>query len=133
MEKFLRYYQTVYLEQTYTRLLNLADNHYWHYFNEHYFSNLKMWHIFTIFVFGYFIYSASKLFHCLRRWKFKTISILILNVTLFSILFTYICTDSTQYFLHAFLKYIQNNVEYLIQNTIHLAIQIYHSMLVLIF
>ena len=38
-----------------------------------------------------------------------------------------------QYFLHAFLKCLQNNLEYLIQNTIHQAIQIYHSMLKLLF
>ena len=58
---------------------------------------------------------------------------LLLNVTLFSIFFTYICTDGYQYLLHAFLQSIQNNLECLIQNTIHLAIQIYHSMLVQIF
>ena len=38
-----------------------------------------------------------------------------------------------QYFLHVILKCIQNNIEYLIRNTIHQAIQIYHSMLVLKF
>ena len=37
-----------------------------------------------------------------------------------------------QYFLHAFLKYTENNLEYLIQNINHLVIQIYHSMLVMI-
>ena len=34
-----------------------------------------------------------------------------------------------QYFLHAFLKYTQNSLEYLKQNMIHLEIQIYHTML----
>ena len=33
LEKFLINYQTVYLEQTCTRLLYLADNHYWQYYN----------------------------------------------------------------------------------------------------
>ena len=34
---------------------------------------------------------------------------LILNLTLFSILFTYISTDGLKYHLHVFLKYTQNN------------------------
>ena len=34
LEKFLIDYQIVYLEQTYIRLLNLADNHYWQYYRE---------------------------------------------------------------------------------------------------
>ena len=34
-----------------------------------------------------------------------------------------------QYFLHVFLKYTQNNLEYPILNMIHQAIQIHHSML----
>ena len=38
-----------------------------------------------------------------------------------------------KYFLHAFLKCIQNNLEYLMQKMIHEVIQIYHSMLELIF
>ena len=38
-----------------------------------------------------------------------------------------------QYFLHAFLKYTQNDIEYLIQNSIHQAIKTYHSMLELSF
>ena len=38
-----------------------------------------------------------------------------------------------QYFLLAFLKYTQNNLEYLIQNMIHQAMQTYHSILELIF
>ena len=38
-----------------------------------------------------------------------------------------------QYFLYAFLKYVQNNLAYLIQNMIHPLIRIYHSILVLIF
>ena len=58
---------------------------------------------------------------------------LILNVTLFSILFTYISTDGLLIFLHDFLKYTQNSLEYLIQNTIHQLVQIYHSMSAQIF
>ena len=38
-----------------------------------------------------------------------------------------------QYFLHDFLKYTENNLEYLIQNKTHQAIQTYNSMLELIF
>ena len=38
-----------------------------------------------------------------------------------------------QYFHHAFLKYTQNNLEYLIQNMTYLKIQINHSMLELMF
>ena len=38
-----------------------------------------------------------------------------------------------QYLLHDFLKYTQNNLEYLIQNMIHQALQIYRSKLELIF
>ena len=38
-----------------------------------------------------------------------------------------------QYFLHAFLKYAQNNLEYLIQNMSHPVIQIYHSIMKMIF
>ena len=34
LEKFLINYETVYLEQWCTRLLNLVDNHYWQYCNE---------------------------------------------------------------------------------------------------
>ena len=57
-----------------------------------------------------------------------------LNVILFSILFTYIFTDVLSISSPCFvLKYTQNNLEYLIQNSIHLVIQIYHSMLLLIF
>ena len=48
-------------------------------------------------------------------------------------LLSYILTDDYQYFLHAFLKCIQNNLEYLIQNMIHQVIQIYHYMLEEIF
>ena len=46
---------------------------------------------------------------------------------------THIFTDGLSIFSLCFFKYTQNNPEYLIQNTIHQAIQIYHSMLVLIF
>ena len=38
-----------------------------------------------------------------------------------------------QYFLHAFLKYTENNLEYLTQNMSHPVIQNYCSMLVLVF
>ena len=38
-----------------------------------------------------------------------------------------------KYFSHAFLKYYQNSLEYLIQNMIHQVIQVYHSMLELTF
>ena len=59
---------------------------------------------------------------------------LILNVTLLSIIFTYICTDGLSISSPCFfLKYTQNNVEYLIQNTIHLVIQVHHAMLAHIF
>ena len=44
---------------------------------------------------------------------------LILNLALFSILFTYICTDGSSVFSSSFEKCIQNSIEYLIQNTIH--------------
>ena len=37
-----------------------------------------------------------------------------------------------QYFLHAFLKYTQNNLEYLVQNMIHQVIEIYYSTPVLL-
>ena len=57
---------------------------------------------------------------------------LILNVILFSILFVYILMDY-QYSVHAFLKCIQNNIEYLRQNMIHQVIEIYHFMLEQIF
>ena len=33
LEKFLRNYQKIYLEQTYIILLNLIDNHYQQYYN----------------------------------------------------------------------------------------------------
>ena len=58
---------------------------------------------------------------------------LISNVTLFSILFTYIRIDGLSVFPPFFFQNIQNNFEYQIQNTIHQVIQIYHSTLVLIF
>ena len=38
-----------------------------------------------------------------------------------------------QSFHYMFFKYAQNNLEYLIKNMAHLVIQIYHSMLELIF
>ena len=53
--------------------------------------------------------------------------ILILNVILFSILFTYILFDGLSIFSLCFLKYPQSNPEYL--NMTHLVIQIFHSML----
>ena len=65
----------------------------------------------------------------LRRYP-----VFILNVILFSILFTYIFTGgSSVYSPCFFLRYIQNNLEYLIQNMIRQVIQIINSMLELIF
>ena len=54
--------------------------------------------------------------------------VLISNVNLFTVLFTYIFIKNYQFFLHVlFFKYTQNNLEYLIQNMICQVIQIYHS------
>ena len=38
-----------------------------------------------------------------------------------------------QYFLHAFLKYTENSLEYLIHNMTHLVIQVNHSVFELTF
>ena len=57
---------------------------------------------------------------------------LILNKILFSLIYISLLMDY-QCFIQGFLKYTQNDLEYLIQNMIHQAIQICHSMLELIF
>ena len=55
-------------------------------------------------------------------------------IDLFSILFTYFqFAEGLSVFSPCFLRYIQNNLEYLIQNMIHQIIQILHSMLELVF
>ena len=54
---------------------------------------------------------------------------LILNVIYF---LSYLHISSLmdyQYFFHAFSKYTPTNLEYLIQNSIHQVIQVYHSIL----
>ena len=74
--------------------------------------------------------SESDVFKCIKYWmKYliidQIIDQLVTNVTQFYI---HILIEGLSVFLRAFLKYIQNNLEYIIQNMIHQVIQILHSM-----
>ena len=106
-EKFLTEYQKVYLEQNYVILLNLADNHYLQCCNEsillQYFQVLVHFHRFCLFFSvlpSNFIVSGVK---SSRLYPF-----LILNVILFLILLTYICTDGSSIFCPCFSKMYSN-------------------------
>ena len=78
--------------------------------------------LYTSFIHGYIILNKNNNFISSAVKSSRLYPFLILNVILFSVLFTYICTDGFQHFLHAFLKFTQNNLEYLTQNTNHLVI-----------
>ena len=103
LEKFLINYQMVYLDyflcikNTWILLIIVINNIT---MNQYYFCNFKMWYVFTIFVLSYFIFSASKQFHCFRCKSWRWYPVLILDVIVFSILFTYIFIDI---YLHIFL------------------------------
>ena len=135
LEKFLINYQMVYLEQTCTSLLNLVDNHYWQYCNKLILLLISRCGTFSPFLSLAILFSvvpSNFIVSCVKSSRLY--SFLILNIALFSVLFTYIFTDGLSKFspcsLHS--KYTQNNLEHLIQDMIHQVIQIYHSMLVLI-
>ena len=66
----------------------------------------------------------------------ENVHVLIFNVILFSLLFTYNLIERLSVFRPCFFFFfscIQNNREYLIQNTVHQLIQIYHFTLKLVF
>ena len=126
-EKFLTNYQMVYLEQKCTRLLYLVDNHYWQYYNELILllqsQDAVHFHCFLSFVILFSVLSSNIIVSGVKSSRLYPSSIL--NVILFSILFTYICSDGLSMFsAWFFFKCIQNNLEYLIQNMIHLLIKI---------
>ena len=110
LDKFPISYQKVYLEQKCIILLNLVNNHYFQYCNELiYFSNFKMVCIFIIFVFScffvFFVLPSNFIVSGVKSSRLYPF--LILNVILFSILFTYICTDGLSISSPCFLKYTQ--------------------------
>ena len=78
-----------------------------------------MWHIFTVlYLVILFPMLPSNLIVSGVKSP-KTFSVLILNVYLFSILFTYILIERLSIFSLFFVKYIQNSLAYLIWNKIH--------------
>ena len=92
----------------------------WQYYNE---LILLQWFInegfFTIFIFMY-VYSVVP-----RNFKISGVRsltlyfLLVLNINLFSILFTHVLIDALLVFSRSFVRYIQSNLEYLIQSMIY--------------
>ena len=90
-------------------------------------------YFFTVFIFGYFIFSAPNHFIVSYVKSLRLYPLLILKRILFSIWFTYIFIGGLLIFYLCIYKCAQNNLEYLIQNMIHLVVQIYHYLLEKIF
>ena len=91
----------------YIRLLNLPNNHCWQYYNITitFSSLLSLVILFSVIPIN-FIVSGVK--------SSKYYPVLILNVILFSILFTYIIIEGLSILSPGFFEHIQNNLEYLI-------------------
>ena len=111
-----------------TRHLYFVDNHYCQYYNELilFVVDVVGFHYFHIWFFHFQCFQAILLSHVLKAQvsglNFKCNSIFTFQLRI-PLLIDY------QYFLHAFSKSTQNNLEYLIQIIIHWVVQIYHSML----
>ena len=132
--------QIISLEQIHTRLLNHVDNHCWQCYNEltllqsNTTSVISKWGLFSPFLFLFIFFSMlPSNFTVSGVENFRLYSVLILNVTLLSILFTYILIEGLSIFASCFLGYIQNNLEHRMQNMIPQEDQISQSTLKLIF
>ena len=114
--RYLIICQMTYLEQIYARLLNYLDDHYWRHDNE---QILLQWFLSEADFYYAHLYLSlfsmlSSNFNVSSVKSLRKCSVLILNLILLSILFTYILIGG---FLHnTFWLYTQSNLEYLILN-----------------